>query len=126
MKKKSILIILIIFIIGLAGIYLFYKGDFQQEPLGESDIQGEIVSIDNGHILVAEDYKGETWSGELETLEGKAIKFAVDEKTAIIMNGENKPRSFLEVGQSMEGWARGVIMESHPERAEAARIEIEK
>jgi eight-cysteine-cluster-containing protein len=122
--RKIATIIIIVFLLGVATLYLYDK-DFE-EPLNFDDpyITGSIYDINEERVLVTEGVEDEDELGIMFT--GKAIWLSVTEETKIL-NSNDEEISFneLEIGERVTAWTTGVIAESYPEQGTAKMIKKE-
>jgi len=96
-----------------------------EEPYQEPYIKGKIVSISEREVLVAEGLEGEEYDGDIEKLRGNAIWFTIDEETKIKgIEEEDFSLTDLKVGQRVEVWNIGLIMESYPAQGTALKIKL--
>ncbi len=129
--NKTLLIILGILLIG-TGVYYLATREVYEDPEDPEDpvveeiyITGEIHSISEDRILVAEHSRGLDYTGDIDDLEGDAIWVNVTENTDIL-DSDNNLVLFeeLEVGMLVQIWVDGVILESYPAHGTAERIVV--
>ncbi len=149
MNKKIIFIVLgialLAFIIIFAAVRPVAEEPIDEEPVAEEPvneeliaddpiaeepvfidedpyIQGEVVALSEEKILVAEGVEGE-YEGDFENLIGNAVWLTVTGETELLgVQGEKINFDELVVGQRGEFWTVGIILESYPAQATAARI----
>lgn len=90
----------------------------------EPYIAGEIVSLAENKLLVAEGIEGK-YDEDMENLVGKAIWLTVIEETVLTgIQGEEIAFEDISVGQNIEAWVIGLILESYPAQGTAAKITL--
>ena len=97
-----------------------------EEPQQGPYIKGKIVAISEREVLIAEGLEGEEYGGDIEKLRGNAAWFTVEEETEITGPDEGEFFSLadLEIGQTVEVWDTGFILETYPAQATALKIKL--
>ena len=97
-----------------------------EEPQQGPYIKGKIVAISEREVLIAEGLEGEEYGGDIEKLRGNAVWFTVEEETEITGPDEGEFFSLadLEIGQTVEVWDTGFILETYPAQATALKIKL--
>ena len=88
-------------------------------------IKGEIISISDNSVLIAEGIEGE-YNGSFENLIGNAIWFSINRET-IFLNYESREEiAFKEfnVGDKVYVWNTGLILETYPAQTTAYAIAL--
>ncbi len=122
MSKKFITIITIL-LLGAGTVYFY--GDIEEEVVKEKPhITGYILNITHEaqSLLVAEGLATEEYTGDIEELEGNAIYLMVGEETKIMKEDTEISLEDLKVGEKVEAWTTGIILESYPARGKASKI----
>ncbi len=127
MNKKIILFIIIVLVLVITAFFLIGQvRDFDREDPGlpvQPDIEGQIYSIEEDRFLVAEGFEGQEYDGDVEKFVGNAFWFWVDQETKLIDKDEKELEfSSLEVGDKVKVWSTGIVLESYPAQATAAKI----
>ncbi len=122
--KKIIISLLVIIIIAL-GAYLIFREKEAPDPIFESSyIIGQIYEIDDNKILLAEGIEGE-YDGFIDGFLGEAGWFTIQEETELIgLENEEIVFKNLRIGNKVEVWVRGPVLDSYPIQAFAERIVI--
>ncbi len=95
------------------------EGRLTEDPY----IMGEIHSISENRILVAEESRGKEYTGDINELKGNAIWVTIKEETQLLDSGKNSLElKDLEIGMEVEVWVKGFILESYPARATGFKI----
>ena len=125
---NKILIISVVILILAIGFFYFNnrsENDENQRLTEEPYIVGDIHSVFDNRILIAEDSKGENYTGNIEDLEGNAVWITIDEKTKIMDDDNNVfETDNLQVGLKAKVWLRGVILESYPAQGTGDKIVV--
>ncbi len=116
--NKTLIFIFIALVLGI-GVFYLYNTSEVEEPLSEDYyISGEIYSILENRVLVAEDGSG-------KDLEGDAIWVTVEDETDILDYEENSVQfEDLRTGMKVEVWTEGVVLESYPAQGTARKIVV--
>ncbi len=125
MKNITVIVAaLLLLVLGL--VYILGNREEVKIPETPEDpyIVGQIYSISENSVLVAEGVDGE-YRGGVEELRGNAVWVAIDENTEII-DADKSTVSFnyLEEGMVVEVSITGVLLESYPARGTAAKLVI--
>ncbi len=111
-----------------AGVFYLYSDteDYFSEAPEDSYITGYIINItkEAQSFLVAEGLKAEEYTGDIEELEGNAIYLALTEETEIIKEDIEVSLDDLAVGDKVEVWTTGIILESYPARGTALKVVV--
>ncbi len=139
MNKKKLFIIL--GVIAVILIVFWLVKSLTEEPIAEGPtvetptpedmqeqepyIKGKIVAISGNEILIAEGLEGEQYDGDIDKLKGSAAWFAIGEETEITGLEEQVFSSAdLEIGQTVEVWNIGVVLETYPAQGDALKINL--
>ncbi len=125
---KKLLAFLVIFVILMFVFVYFFVGlDEERDVSGDPDIRGKIYSVSEDKILVAEGLEGDVddYEGQIDRLQGNAIWFTVPGVVEIEgKKGETLSFNDRELGDMVEVWSTGVVLESYPAQATASFIRV--
>lgn len=117
---KKILAGILVILFGFIVFQFFATEDSKNE---EPYLTGQIHSIENSRILVAEGIEEETFTGDIDELIGKAGWFTAEEETRIEgIEGEFLSFEDLKERDKVKVWVTGPVMESYPVQATASKI----
>lgn len=125
MNRRALALVLVLLLLAV-GFYLYWETD-REDPVDIDDeyIIGSVYDLTDDRVLVAEGMVGDEYTGEVDDFVGNAGWFRVDEETEIFnLDGDLVGFEDLAVGQKVSVWVTGVVLESYPVQAMAARIEI--
>ncbi len=119
---KIMIITIIIVVVFLLLYILFLDNDEKQQDLmQEPYINGIIYSIDDNRILVVENIKEDTYKNDIDNFVGNAVWFTINNDSLI--NSGLKIND-LQLGDRIEVWHSGLVLESYPAQTTAAKIRI--
>ena len=123
MRNTTVITVLIVLvIIGITTLFAMTRERGEEQP----DIQGYILSLEEGSFLVAERLTGEgSYDGNIERLEGAAIVYSVTGGTEFIDQDEEVITfADLRMYDEVEVWSAGAMLESYPAQAEALSVRL--
>ena len=120
---KNILIVIGIAIL-LVGTYFFIDSRTEELPEEISYITGNVYDLNDNRLLVAEGFEGD-YDGDIDNFIGNAGWFTINEETKIIDLEENQLNfNQINIGNLVEVWVSGPIMESYPVQGTASKIVV--
>ncbi len=123
MQKVVILILAVAVLLTAAFFLFFYEAEVEDED-EEPHFTGKIYDVIGDRILVAEGLRNHEYTGDIEELEGEAIWLTISEETSLLDEDgeETLDLESLKVGDSVEIWTVGGILETYPLQGSASRI----
>jgi putative hemolysin len=129
MNKKILIISGVVLISIIAGYFFLFNQQEDKENNGlpaNPEITGQIYSISDGRILVAQGAENNEYDGDIEKLQGSAFWFKIDSKTEITDGENNLNLEDLWINDSVSVWSTGFVLETYPAQANAAKILVIK
>lgn len=129
MKKSSVYILLgivLLFALIFYGIHMISNGTDQPDDeivIDKPDMIGNIYSLSEEKILVAEGIEGDVYTGDPNQFIGEVIWLTIGENTEIIdENGLSIDFGRLTIGSRVEIWVDGPVLQTYPTQGIALRI----
>lgn len=123
MKKVLYLLMITVILIMFSGTGCSVNGDEPNQEPGQEPISGTVYSIEDGRILLVSDLENvniprSEWEGN------RAVYFAIEDDTAVELDGEQVDTSFIARGQKVDVYHEGFLAESYPEQGKALRVVV--